>query len=359
MPLYKENREYRDLGDDSFWKMTSQKEKPAGESFDKPSNIPADLPSVSSEGAKAETPSGKRKASGPFRIPEGKAETAELLEDYAPEDSLIARVTVYRGPSSSFYGNFVKNAHLSHGTRGDKSRYVPFFAFIPTYSALTYEQKKYYFYFRDCAREGTYLRSDTSYILLYIYEIINLPDLIPPPEGLRLLIGLWQAYRANHREIDNYLAEWIPDYVFIYKLPLPDLPPELARAGFSRSSVPEFFLRGRPDENGAERFALSLSEAAGGYRMKNSRYYARYSACFDTVGNAAAGAAVLAMKEAQEGIFAPGSLREMKIVKEAFCGSLCEHNIKRRIEIRVNVFAPLKAAGEEMGNLQKYIENRI
>ncbi len=158
--------------------------------------------------------------------------------DYAPRHDLIKRVVVEHIPDKvDFHSNFARAAHLYFDTVGGECEYVPFYSYMPRYPQLNDKQKKYYFYFREKVREGEYIKCDKSYLDLLAYEIINLPDIMSPNEGIEQLAGLWGAYRDRFAQIDESFATWVMDYsllnqvecpidklsAFIYKI-LPKLP---------------------------------------------------------------------------------------------------------------------------------------
>ena len=59
---------------------------------------------------------------------------------------------------------------------------VAYFSYIPQYAQMSRSQLEFYFYFREKARVGEFIPCDVTYFWLFIYEIINLPDKIPPKE---------------------------------------------------------------------------------------------------------------------------------------------------------------------------------
>ena len=70
---------------------------------------------------------------------------------------------------------------------------------MPQYEQMSASQLAYYLYFRDEVRNGRYIKTDNSYLFLYVYEIINLPDKIPPASGALLLSRIWSVYRQHYR----------------------------------------------------------------------------------------------------------------------------------------------------------------
>lgn len=116
--------------------------------------------------------------------------------------------------SSEFKKEALKNA--SYG--GSTCSFVPFMSYWPTYSAMNYEQKKWYYYWRKKIREGTYLDTDLSYIFLYIYELLNGVGYAQAAEGFEMIWSIWQAYDEKFSKLSRYLSDWILDFIIINKL---------------------------------------------------------------------------------------------------------------------------------------------
>ena len=299
-------------------------------------------------------------SSGTPRTAMGIPAEADLLASYEPENVLIRKVSVYRWPNKyHFYEKFIRNAHLSHAAVGHECPRVPFFSYIPQYSQLTRSQAHYYFWFRDNAREGRYLDADVSYVLLYVYEIINLPDEIEPRHGAVLLCRLWSAYRKAHRELDKYLSEWLADYCLIHAIPLPAEAAPLIPAAVRCSTLPEFYFSAGMTGDDLSGFAAALIAAASDYDCKTSRYYEGFRDNFDEAIPAAVTAAVTAMKKSASGIFSPDATKTIKQSRDAFCGSLCEHNVKRRIDVELSSFARSHGLRTAVTATVKYAENRL
>lgn len=151
-----------------------------------------------------------------------KQEDAASFEYTPSNNSLIKRVRIIkRQDKYDFYESFRSAAKVNFDCRGAVSDFVQFYSYLPQYSQLTPSQKSYYFYFRSEVRSGRYIKSDYSYLYLLVYEIINLPDLIPPDKGIKLLITLWREYRGRLPRIDLYFNIWVRDYCLVHKLEFP------------------------------------------------------------------------------------------------------------------------------------------
>ncbi len=195
----------------------------------------------------------------------------EEVETYTPSDNpLLLRVTIRRKTGGySFYEQFRRDATRFFSDSGQVCDYIPFFSYTPQYTQLSSEQRSYYCHWRQGVREGHYLKTDKSYFFLYVYEIINLPELISPAEGIGALCRLWAAYRAELPGIDRYMIAWIVDYCLIYRLPCPrDLPADCLSAVSQSTGLLEFFFGAAGSTAlGTERL-LALSSD---YRFENSR----------------------------------------------------------------------------------------
>ena len=135
---------------------------------------------------------------------------APEVTEYRPNHPLIKSVKIKRRIDKyDFYGNFRKAAINYFGYKTAKCPFAEFYSYMPQYSQLTASQRSYYFYWRDELYHGRYIRSDYSYIYLFVYEILNLPDLIPPARGLDLLLRVWCEYRRSLPRIDLYFSIWV------------------------------------------------------------------------------------------------------------------------------------------------------
>ena len=260
----------------------------------------------------------------------------------APRDyshsPLIYRVCVYPWPQKyNFYQRFCYDAERFFAVRGQECPRADYFSYIPQYAQLSADQMRWYLWFRERIRRGEYPDDvDFPYILLLIYEIINLPHKLPPEKGAEQLSGIWLAYRSRHPELDKYLAEWMCDYCLVHAIPLPQSLQPILPAIIRRASFKEFYIASLPAQG--EEIALSpksLIAAASDYSYTSSRYYTDNKEAFDTfIPKAVAYAASAA------GISpTPAAMRRAKTERDAFCGSLCAQTVKRRIVVEYYSFA--------------------
>ena len=142
----------------------------------------------------------------------------------------VSRVRVTPWPTGyTFYSRFAAQAAALWRKKCAKCDPVNFFSYMPQYDQMTTAQLKYYLYWRDLVRHGEYPHVECSYVLLYLYEIINLPKLIPVHVGATLIALVWAAYRDAYPYLDKYAGEWLCDYCMIYDTPVPTELPRLSQ----------------------------------------------------------------------------------------------------------------------------------
>ncbi|MBO2946138.1 TerB N-terminal domain-containing protein [Paenibacillus sp. F411] len=100
--------------------------------------------------------------------------------------------------------------------------FTPFKSYWPVYSEMSPPQERWYFYWREEVRSGSYPDTDLSYLFLYIYELIHGIGWSGPQQGWQLLNQVWLAYRGRYRKLDSYLREWRFDFARVHGLELPE-----------------------------------------------------------------------------------------------------------------------------------------
>ena len=290
-------------------------------------------------------------------------------ETYYPEGhSLIRSVTVHHFIDKyDFYDNFRKTALIYFDYR-PTARYdfVDFYSYQPQYSQLTPEQKNYYFYWRGELQRGRYIRSNSSYIRLYISEVLNLPDKIPPAEGILILCRLWREYRRQFPMLDSYLAAWICDYCLVHRLHLPIeelesfLPDVIAISSFK-----EFYLSGI--EHAPSKIGAILSYLSD-YDYRKSKYIdgdpehseEKRKEEAELFRKHIEGAMSLLLSDLWgECVDECRTGMPEKKRYDAFIGAVCTHKVKRKLE--VEYYRIDKAEGLHRGVTAavRYAENKI
>lgn len=260
---------------------------------------------------------------------------AQPVCSYEPENSMIRQVSVFRWPERyQYYERFTADAQRYFNRTSAEVPFVNFFAYMPQYGQMSQDQLRWYLYWRDNVRHGVYLSTDYSYIFLFIYEILNLPEKIKPEQGLTVLCDLWLAYREQFPRLDRYLGEWVCDYCLIHKLPAPlerlsDILPTL----ISILTFREFYVRFNAD--GDCPITPQLCDVLSTHNWRQSKYLtAENRAVFETHIYASVLGALRHAWATDPDFVSLLGFSEVQQSRNAFSGALCTYACKRRIDVR-------------------------
>lgn len=277
---------------------------------------------------------------------------------YVPQESgLIKRVTIRTFDDKyDFYGSFRKAALVYYDYKTEKCEFAPFYSYMPQYSQLTQQQKNYYFYWRDCVRRGKYIKSDYSYLYLYVYEILNLPDKIAPESAVSLLCRLWREYRVDLPRIDAYFSAWLQDLCLVYGLACPmDEIRDFAFDAISVSAFKEFYFSDTDlsSDGGIDALLAYLSDydwRRGKYSGgENRERYAEYM-------HGAMHRFLFHLRE--DGVMT--STTDIAVTRhDAFPHSLCTHAVKCKLEIEYVPLSRDEKARSLVSAGVRYTENKL
>ena len=282
----------------------------------------------------------------------------KLIFEYSPENAFVKSVGIYkRVGGAKYYEDFEQTMHKYLRLTVKSAERVPFFSYFPQYSQLDRAQMEWYLFWRSGCRRREYMQTDFSYILLYVFELINFENPKYPDRIAEELCALWENYRAEHVQLDKYLPSWLLDYCFIHKIPLAvDRISGFLSAVFRFSYLREAYL-GSADCV-CDAIDSAIVSGISGYDYKKSKYYTdENKQLFDAhiYGAAAAGLGlgIKSMRDASVG--APTSTMR----REAYVGALCTSTAARSIEIE---YQPIYRTGmlrAEATLAVKYAENRL
>lgn len=311
-------------------------------------NISLDIPAPSHSPSHSHSPS-----SASPRSEERRTAASETVDEYTADYGLIRHVKITRWHSNyNFYEHFRKYARMCYDVKGTPSPRVEFFSYTPQYRQMTKDQLNFYFYWRSLARKKEYIPADFSYILLYVYEIINLHDIIDPTVGISELCGIWIHYRENYKPLDKYLSEWIADYCLLHRMKPPTkLLSPIMYAVLESTSFREFYM---------DRDILdpeTLIALSSNYIWQKSKYVSdpeKYSLYSEQLPRALG-----YVISHSGGNFSVTSMSPARVSRDAFCGSLCAQNIKRRIDVEYLSYSKSTDLRSLITNIVKYSENRL
>ena len=288
----------------------------------------------------------------------GEAERDTVIRQYTTGGRYLTHVTVKSWPGArGFYEKFVHDAALSHARGGEEAPHVQYFSYIPQYSQLTPSMWKFYLWFKESVRRGVRLPdADFSYVILYVYEIINLEGVIAPAEGAELLARIWVMYRPMHPSLDKYLSEWMADYCLVHGVALPKILTKILCEVGAKARLKEFYadaaISAGLSVGPLIRLALSDHNLTKGRFVKDIEGFAdEICAVFDAV--------IAEHMSKGIGLFEEKLNRESELICDAYCGSLCASTVKKKIYLKLKSFFRLPEARRIVTELMKGCENIV
>ncbi len=254
-----------------------------------------------------------------------------------------------------FYDTFRKGALIYFDYNVPKCDFVPFYSFKPQYSQMNTEQKRYYFYWRGQLRRGNYLKSDYSYIYLFAYEVLNLPDKISREDGLRLLCSVWREYRRELPRLDASFSLWIQDYCLMYELPCPyELLGGMLFDATVSADFKEFYLA--DIEKGSGGAVSAMIGYLSDYDWRKTKYATGdFAADYRRHVESAMARVFSYMLKASDMTL----LETRRLKRHAFSGSLCSHSVKSMLEIEYYPIATSDRLRAITTAALKYTENKL
>ena len=156
--------------------------------------------------------------------------------------------------------------------REARARFVPFASYHPTYDAMTVAQQQWYFHWRDQVRRGSYPDTDSSYVFVHVYELINGVGAGDVADAYDQLHRLWLNYRERHPKVGERLLPWLAEFACLHRCredPL-EVYQEALEAG---AEPPEPDLLLARYVASPEKMPLALIEALGDYRPRKSKFH--------------------------------------------------------------------------------------
>ena len=87
-----------------------------------------------------------------------------------------------------------------------KKRNMPFTEVMPTYADMSTAQLRRYFTWRSETRRGNWKDIPYAYVLVHLFELMNLPDCAEQ------LAKCWLQMRKFHLKLDQKMPTWFKDY---------------------------------------------------------------------------------------------------------------------------------------------------
>ncbi len=113
--------------------------------------------------------------------------------------------------------DFVKDSIRYSKVREKESPEIPLQAYWTTFGNLNDKQKKWYFYWREQVLNGEYPDVDLSYIILFIYELMNYSFNQKASFNISMMVRLHEEYNGRIPKLSNYSTRWIADMLYEVK----------------------------------------------------------------------------------------------------------------------------------------------
>ena len=305
----------------------------------------------------------------PPHTPDEEKNAPRPCDEYVPEGVLLHRVRIFEWRSDyRYFDRFARDALRFDAIRGVPCEREPFFSYFPQYDQMGRRQTAWYLWWREQARGGKYVETDYAYVLLYLFECINLPVTSPDEAASRrdAMARVWVVYRRAYPQLDHYMAEWLCDYCLIHRMTAPnDILAPAMNDILSSCRLKEFYLSavvGAGDgADGAADMATAhiLLRHCCQYDYRKSKFASgEHKALFDRVIPAAI-AATYPQLTGGHGQRPVVELGDCTVTRDAYTGALCALGNKRRIEVSYASFSRSHELRFLIADMVKHTENRL
>jgi len=302
----------------------------------------------------------EKKDAKTYFIPPYKPQKKPKVPDYEYdiENSLVHHVEIYSFSCSvDEYDRFLEDAIKYSDIHGHPCDEVEFFAYSPQYTQLTKRQLDWYLYWRDMVRSGEYIRTDSSYVLLYIYELINLGDRLNVKKSLITLLELWEKYSIYYKFLNRLCGEWICDFALIYKLNISEIiDAEKLVTLMPHCMMKELFFCA--DFNKNKKVADILLSYCSNYDYRKSKFAVGDNLpIYDKHIKESLSYAMRRLSP--NGFLSSVGLEDNTIKRLAFIGVHSSSSIKRKILVSLSSFSNSHELRFMISDIVKYSENKI
>ena len=301
-----------------------------------------------------------------FIPPHKKAVSAKkhTVSEYFPDNPLIKSIKIVsKNENDKIFVEtnlFIRERNAILSRKAQPCEHVSFYSFAPRYSQMSRAQLNWYVWWRENARNGIFLETDESYIILFAYELAATGENEDKEKALSLLCSLFSENGINNSRNPFYkliIRDIIQDFCILhgFKAPISDLSDNL-KLLLTNASIPEFFIDLSADQAKitVQKLFLSLSM----YDYRRSKYYSPENAeLFNTALNGAI-SAVFGNEESYNSIisFANGVYGSVTL----------EHKLFTRMVNIVNKSVSAEITYFQITNIQgaitdavRYAENKL
>ena len=99
-------------------------------------------------------------------------------------------------------------------TQGKPVKSVFLNTYEPSFDSLNKAQKDWYFYWRKEVLRGNYLYTDSGYVFIFVYELLNYTFNDNAAFNLSMLDRIFLNYQDKHYDFGQFLPRWISDFCY-------------------------------------------------------------------------------------------------------------------------------------------------
>lgn len=118
-------------------------------------------------------------------------------------------------PGNSF--KFCKDSLAYSRRQGSQEKLIKpvfFKVYAPSFDTLDKAQKEWYFYWRTEVLRGNYLNTDSGYVFIFVYELLNYTFNDNAAFNLSMLARICLNYQDKHYDLGHFLPRWICDFCY-------------------------------------------------------------------------------------------------------------------------------------------------
>ena len=202
-----------------------------------------------------------------------------VIFEYEPQNPFIKKVrllgesekaTVF--PTDNL---FMRERSALLDRNAAETPFVPFYSYSPRYSQLTKPQLRYYLWWRENVRNGIFIATEASYLMLYAYELAATDADEDVTASLKSLCDIITNYSSKEINftVRMMIRDIICDYCLIHKISPPsDLLSKIEPQLINRSFLPEVFAHN----------ACGMDLSMSLYDYKKSKFYTDNKVVFDS-----------------------------------------------------------------------------
>ncbi len=283
--------------------------------------------------------------------------------EYSPKNPLIKNVKVYsEKPDEKLFietNLFIRERRTLLNRTARECPHAAYYSHAPRYSQMSRGQLNWYLWWRENTRNGVFLKTDESYIILYAYELAATDENEDKQKSLDMLCALLCNYSQKDLNVvfRMMIRDMICDFCLLHQLPSPiEKLRGLDRQLLSSAFLPEFFIDFSGDNR--DRIATLGLSSLSMYDYKRSKFYTPENA--DLFKNAISGslAAVVADDKAFNAIisFTSGMYGSITCERRPFARMINIVNRNIKFEITYFQMSTLQAA---VTDAVRYSENKL